>query len=84
MDIRRKIQFGAAAVIANGLLALTLMAPEAAHANPCSPQIFCACGGLSFCQAKAQPGCTATGGAFCKQGSGFCMQPLSVTYCEYN
>ena len=63
MKTRRKIQFGAAAVIANSVLALGLMAPRSALATPCQPKLFCGyqfCTGLAFCQGVADPGCTAT------------------------
>jgi hypothetical protein len=61
MDIKRKVQLGAAAVIANGVIALSALSPNVALANPCATQAFCGvCANLSFCQSAAKPGCTAT------------------------
>jgi len=65
MDIRRKLQLGAAAVIANGLIALTVMAPKIAVANPCAEIVRAGpiggCGNATLmCQSFALPGCTVT------------------------
>jgi hypothetical protein len=65
MDIKRTIRFGAAAVIANGVLALTAFSPRVALANPCADQEYCAIGcpttlSGTACQVIAKPGCTAT------------------------
>jgi hypothetical protein len=61
MQIKWKLRVGAAIVIANGLLALTAMAPRTALANPCTPIGRCnMCLNLAQCQALAPPGCTAT------------------------
>lgn len=84
MDTKRKVQVGAAAVIANGLLALSIMSPGTALANPCPLQSKCVCGDLAYCQSIAQPGCTATGGAFCTPSGGWCgSQGSKITICEY-
>jgi hypothetical protein len=64
MDTRRKIQFGAAAVFANGILALAVLSPRVAQANPCSS--FALCTGTcsqnlaAVCNHYAPAGCTAT------------------------
>jgi hypothetical protein len=68
MESKRKIQFGAAAVVANGLLALSAMHPLPAFANPCSS--FDACGlpqgactpanATNLCNGRAPAGCTVT------------------------
>jgi hypothetical protein len=69
METKRKLQLSAAAVIANGLLALTAMSPRPALANPCSPNSSCDYVGttcntgaaIARCNAyHAAPGCTAT------------------------
>lgn len=67
MDINRKIQLVAGAVVANGLLALTVMSPSLALANPCAPKQICTpsctippASNLKLCQNVAPPGCTAT------------------------
>lgn len=66
MNAKRKIQLGAATVIANGLLALSLAAPNTALANPCSPWIksfpasACYVDPAVTCQLYAPPGCTVT------------------------
>jgi hypothetical protein len=82
METRRKIQFGALAVVANGLLALTLLSPRPALANPCSNQNVCVgtCVTVAYCQSIAQPGCTATG-VFC---TGLpCSPVFETSVCEY-
>jgi hypothetical protein len=90
MEIKRKLQFGASAVIANAALALGIMSPIPAQANPCSPIVRCnvylcggAGGGLAGCQAVALPGCTATSMTcsminLCTLGPGF------TTVCRYD
>jgi hypothetical protein len=61
MEIKRKIQIGAAAVVANGLMALAALQPRAALAVSCTDRGICGCGyTLANCQAIAPPGCTAT------------------------
>jgi hypothetical protein len=64
MNINRKIQLAAAAVIANSALALGLMSPIPAFAAACAPKIVCApaaiCitgGQIGWC-AHLYPGCT--------------------------
>lgn len=64
MTAYRRIQIIAAAVIANGLLALTGMAPGSALASSCNPKLFCefisSCSAMaqSVCAQNAPPGCT--------------------------
>jgi hypothetical protein len=80
----RKIQLLAAAVIVNGLLALTLMSPQEAQAASCSPVTACspaiAC---SLPQYACQPpaGCqllSVTCGAICS------TWPVSQAYVTCN
>jgi hypothetical protein len=65
ISIQRRIQLGAATVVATGLLALSLL-PTIALANPCSSFALCKsqCGTQSqdtaWCQAAAPAGCTVT------------------------
>jgi hypothetical protein len=61
MQSKLRLQLAAGVVIANGLLAMTVMAPRPALANPCAPIARCgSCFPLSYCQSIAPPGCTAT------------------------
>jgi hypothetical protein len=86
MEIKRKIQFGAAAVIANSLLALSALAPLPALANPCANQVVCpgSCPtNLSFCQLIAQPGCTATSQICGSPGIGICAGYNYILLCRY-
>jgi len=58
MQIKRKIQLSAAAVVANGLLALIVMSPTPALAAGCSDNNYlagCVCG----VQCRTVPGCTS-------------------------
>ena len=60
MRISRKLQLGALAVLANGMLALTAMTPVPALASSCSTNNYvipCSCTANSC---KAVSGCTAT------------------------
>jgi hypothetical protein len=62
MNTRLKLRLVAAAVIVNGALALSIMAPRPALANPCAPINSCTgtnCT-LAFCNLLAPSGCTAT------------------------
>jgi hypothetical protein len=75
MEHKRRIQFGAAAVIANGLLALSVVSPHHALAASCSPTVvcfpaaLCAANGAGYCRDNTPAGCTFTsatcGGAGC-------------------
>lgn len=84
MEIERRVQFGAVSVIVNGLLALSIMSPGTAVANPCTLQVVCqrACETLTYCQAIAKPGCTATS-VVCDHGGVICP-PLVGTVCHYD
>ena len=83
METKRKLQVGATAVIANGLLALSLMTPRPAFANPCAAQIVCAvCQTLAYCQSIAKPGCTATS-VTCPTNQPICKPTGVYTYCQY-
>ena len=80
MHIRRKLQWGAAAVIANGLLALTAMSPRPALASSCSSHDLLHC--IDTCEPSVcQPvaGCTLT--VLCPNACGFGRQG---TLCSYN
>jgi hypothetical protein len=69
MNIRRKIQLGALAVIANGLLAASMMAPRPAHAA-CADQYYCA----GFCPADATAACQSVFGPLgCTAEAGVCV-----------
>lgn len=59
METRRKVQLGAAIVIANGLLALSVTAPRTALAQSCSDTTTClpACNATP-CINTTPPGCT--------------------------
>jgi len=70
MNINRKIQLTAAAVIANGMLALGLLSPRPAVAATCSPirspclpgaLAQCAADGTQFCRFMTPAGCTYVG-----------------------
>jgi hypothetical protein len=79
----RKIQLGALAVIVNGLLALTVLAPQAAEANPCNGIFKCdfCFTSPSQCQPYAPPGCTVTS-VQCVQGACAGNKPGST--CLFN
>jgi hypothetical protein len=84
MEMKRKIQVASAAVIANGLLALTALSPSVALANPCAIQQFCHfCANLAYCQSHALPGCTATS-VTCTTVGGCLPGPSEVTICHYD
>jgi hypothetical protein len=83
MQIRRRLQLGAAVVIANGLIAMSLMSPDVALANPCTAKRYCGgCPTLSICQSIANPGCTATSVGGC--GSPFPGCGTLGAFCFYN
>lgn len=79
MNIHRKLQIAAAAVTANGMLALGLMAPSTALANPCATMCIRSfeCSSLEQqriqCQAIAPSGCTVT--------STLCLWSTSDPFC---
>ena len=87
MDIKRRLQVGAAAVIANSLLALIAMSPNTALANPCAPKTAClgACGGqaTAFCNFNNPPGCTSTS-LTCTPGQGCSVPHVFSVVCFYN
>jgi hypothetical protein len=76
----RALQVGALAVIANGMLALAVMAPNTALAASCSSNNYspgCGCG----LPCKTVSGCTVT--ASCPFACGIpATRPL--TFCMYN
>jgi hypothetical protein len=61
MQTKQKLRLGAAAVILNGLMALSVVSPRIAHAQSCPPINMChhCFTTLAQCQALAPPGCTA-------------------------
>jgi hypothetical protein len=70
MNVNRKIQLAAAAVIVNGVLALEILSPTTALAascgpidSPCLPGSLATClsAGLAWCRTFTPPGCTFTG-----------------------
>ena len=86
MQIKRKIQVGAAAVILNGVVALIGLHSSAAVAGSCTTQLS-GCTGPAYCQANPtawceslQPGCTVTQ-AYCYT-QGFLCGVLYI--CDYN
>jgi hypothetical protein len=88
MTRHRKVQISAVAAIANGVIALNLVASDSALANSCQTKIVgVPCGGLSQAQlnstcAQAEPGCTVKL-AVCTRGSPICgFEPYVL--CAYN
>lgn len=83
MVSNRRIQLSAAAVIANGLLALSLLSAQPAFASGCSSNDYfveCGCPISGPINCKTVAGCTATG--ICENG-GICGNgPWS--YCTYS
>lgn len=59
MELKRKLQLGAGAVILNCVMALSAVSPQTALASACQPKIVYGCGSLAACQVYADPGCTA-------------------------
>jgi hypothetical protein len=79
MNTYRKIQLSAAAVIANGALALGLLSPSPARATTCgqltlcstfSGEAQCLVEKASFCEAYTPAGCTYT--------SSYCTPTLCI------
>jgi hypothetical protein len=86
MQTKRKIQLGALAVIANGLLSLSLLNPTTAFAGTC--QTFQGC--LQACPSNIiaeceliEPGCTATSASSCFAGAGPLCPGNKVIICDY-
>jgi Pyruvate/2-oxoacid:ferredoxin oxidoreductase delta subunit len=91
MNIKRKRQLTAALVVANSVLALTVLTTRPALANPCST--FTACGlavgfcpqnATSFCNARAPAGCTVT--SFTCNGNDICANegiPIETVTCNF-
>jgi hypothetical protein len=85
MEIKRRFQLGSAAVIANGLLALTALSPSPALANPCTGQVIpCSCHNLAYCQSIAKPGCTATSVVCTNLFPPICGSNGIITICHYD
>jgi hypothetical protein len=93
METKRKLQFGAAAVIINGLVALGSMVSNPALATSCPDQSAgCACnngfftqGATQICENEAPAGCTFLSGT-CT--STICAQLPTVVFtiatCHYH
>jgi hypothetical protein len=60
MNINRKIQLTAAAVIANSVLALSLLSPDLALANTCGTSIKCL--SAAYCQSPSVRAAVCTAG----------------------
>jgi hypothetical protein len=79
MNTQRKLQLCAAAVIANGLMALGAMTPTAALAVACSDNNFGVCNELCLTTCPPVSGCTVTK---------ICLPPpvcdVTGTYCSYS
>ena len=85
MENKRKLQFGAAAVMLNGVLALAGMQPKAAWACPTVQEgcnITCMTNPTAFCQALA-PGCTVTE-AICEYVPITICGDGTLYYCTYS
>ena len=85
MKIQQRLQLGAAAVIANSLLALSIMSPRLAHAATCAPIGGCVHGcdaAQNYCASLTPTGCTLVS-ATCPTGTcGGFIVPIHVT-CTY-
>jgi hypothetical protein len=86
MNINRQIQLGAAAVVANGILALTFLSPEVAHAVSCGPKALCVpvanCQDLGpgYCRQVTPPGCTLEGWLCTQTSCGVGKEVISCAY----
>jgi hypothetical protein len=73
MEIKQRLQFGAAVVAANGLLALLGgMSSGPALASSCAPITGCVVpniGCAAWCQNQTPAGCTYTGYSMCAESS---------------
>ena len=88
MLTKRKIQLGAFAVMANGFLALTLLSPREAQANPCTAIQHCigVCPTnlVAYCTASAPAGCTPTAEACAVGPPPVCGNLHFWVSCQYN
>jgi hypothetical protein len=80
MQAKRKIQLGSLVVIANGLLALSMLGSNVALASTCSgnDRVWCSC----TVPCPQVSGCTLTTGT-CFPGLAQC-EGLPAVVCEYN
>jgi hypothetical protein len=94
MQLNRRIQLGAAVVIANGFLALAAVASRPALAASCADQTAaCGCtqyslnnGGTTECDNETPPGCTFVS-ATCTTTLCFRLpngEPVTNAICHYN
>jgi hypothetical protein len=92
MNIARKIQIAATAVLVNGAVALLSMSPQVAIADSCEPQVICITEDICYsvelitlwCESNA-PGCTMQN-HFCIYPSfnGFgCPEDQGALACTY-
>jgi hypothetical protein len=89
MNINRKIQLVATAVIANGALALGLLSPTPAFATTCGPKVVCASSNdcangiqLADCYAATPPGCQVVAASSC-YNYGSCGLNTAEVECFY-
>jgi hypothetical protein len=87
MEIKRKLQLGAAAAILNGVIALIALSPATALADSCQTHLGgctvlaqCLSNPTAWCQ-SLQPGCTVTS-ATCYGPYTLC--PGNLYSCSYN
>jgi hypothetical protein len=80
VNIYRKLQLSAAAVLVNGVVALASVAPASAQTG-CGVLLLCnECPTLSYCN-ELKPGCTASS-VTCTNGP-LCPQPHGEGFCYY-
>lgn len=89
MNPYRKIQMSAAAVIANGALALGLSSSSPALATTCNPHAYCVLQGMcqveamAICTSEAPPGCTYSSSLCSYPSHSGCSNNLYLLYCQY-
>lgn len=74
MNTKRKIQLAAAAIVANGALALTLLSPTPAMAVTCNDRVLCMTNPFPVCTYHASS-CEGWKPAGCKVVSSTCFNP---------
>ena len=81
MQMNRKVQLGALAVVINGLLAATMLSsPALASSCTTTQKVVCLCQSVAGCQSVAPPNCTAVS-AQCITLA--CGNQQSATLCKY-
>lgn len=81
MNIKRRIQLTAAAVIANGAVALAMMSPTPTLAAACADIGFC--WSATFCPSLHKALCNAKLPAGCVLASSSCVYPAPSFPCTY-